>query len=101
MERLPSDIQQKILKIAIHNNLQEKLNAMPTVHECKRLMERKLAAVRDGHKRTLLYLNENEWQIPGQNHKLEHKAFALIRVPLITDALFKLPVQAHYVTQAP
>lgn len=47
--------------------------------ECKRLLERKVSAVRGGVKHTLEYLNEDDSQIPSPSHRIEQKAFALTR----------------------
>lgn len=62
-----------------YNAKEHRYDVGRSAEECNRLLERKLAAVREGPKHTLTYLNDDESQICGENHKLEHKAFALTR----------------------
>ena len=47
--------------------------------ECERLLRRKVAAVETGIHHSLQFLNENDSMIPSEQHRLEHKAFAMIR----------------------
>lgn len=47
--------------------------------ECERLLQRKLSDVQTGIKHTLVFLNEDDSQIPCETHRMEHKAFALTR----------------------
>lgn len=74
------------LKVTSFNKFTEAYNAKRhrydighSADECKRLLERKVSAVHDGVKRSLTYLNENDSQILGENHRLEHRAFVLTR----------------------
>lgn len=62
-----------------YNAKEHRFDVGKSAEECNRLIERKLAAVREGPKQTLTYLNEDNSQICGKNHKLEHKAFAITR----------------------
>lgn len=47
--------------------------------ECKRLLARKVEIVRTGHLNTLEFLNEDDSQVPGCNHRVEQAAFVLTR----------------------
>lgn len=62
-----------------YNAKEHRYDVGKSAEECKRLMERKLASVKEGVKRTLSFLNDDYSQICGENHQLEHKAFAFIR----------------------
>lgn len=62
-----------------YNTKQHRYDVGTSSDECKRLLDRKLSAVRMGMKRTLTYLNEDDSQIPQQNQRLEQRAFALTR----------------------
>ena len=62
-----------------YNAKEHRYDVGKSAEECKRLMERKLAAVEAGVKRTLSFLNDDNSQICGENHQVEHKAFVFIR----------------------
>lgn len=62
-----------------YNATKHRYDVGKSVDERKRLLDRKVSAARYGAKHTLTYLNEDDSQIPGETHRLEHEAFSLTR----------------------
>jgi hypothetical protein len=47
--------------------------------ECNRLLENKIEFIKIGNKHSLIFWNEDDSQIPGKNHRIEQKSFAMTR----------------------
>jgi hypothetical protein len=47
--------------------------------ECNRLLQQKLEYIKTGIKKSLAFWNEDDSQVPGNNHRIEQKSFAMTR----------------------
>ena len=64
---------------AAMNNAQFRYDVGMSDVEKKRLLQRKLEAVKSGKKHTIRYLNEHESQIEAHSHRIENQSFQMIR----------------------
>lgn len=67
-----------------YNATEHRFDVGKSAAECERLLQRKMSDVKGGKKYTLTFLNEDDSQIPSENHRIEHKAFALTRAACAT-----------------